>query len=1418
EHGFVSDTNDSFFIVKSPEITVTSPLGAEEFFMGTPITITWTSAGVVDNVILSFSFDGGQNWETIEGPIPNSGIYDWILPNIPSPEYMVMVEEEHGFVSDTNDSFFNVKAPEITVTSPTGAEEFFMGTPIAITWTSAGVVENVILSFSFDGGQNWEPIEGPISNSGTYDWILPNQPSPEYLVMVEHEQGFASDTNDSFFIVKAPEITVTSPMGAEEFFMGTPITITWTSAGVVDNVVLSYSWDGGQNWEPIEGPIPNSGTYNWILPNQPSPEYLVMVEEEHGFVSDTNDPYFTVKSPEITVTSPLGGEEFFMGTPVTVTWTSAGVVDNVVLSYSWDGGQNFEPIEGPIPNSGAYDWILPNQPSTEYLVLVGDEHGFVADANDAFFTVKAPEITVTSPLGGEEFFMGTPITVTWTSAGVVNNVALSYSRDGGEYWTPIAGPIPNSGTYDWILPNQPSTEYLVKVEEERGFVNDTNDTFFTVKSPEITVTAPNGGESFFMGMPLTILWSSAGPVNNVMLTYSSDGGFNWNLIAGPVPNNGTYDWTLPNQPSTEYLVRVEEENGFASDTNDALFAVTAPTLHLLTPNGGERWVAGTEEDITWESAGIINNVNLSYSIDGGETLLPVGLVPNTGTYTWTVPVVATTEAVIVVEDEFAFVSDGSDAFFTLAPDAIPALEREALIALYTGTDGDNWTDNSNWRKPGEPTQFNDPGTEDSWFGVTVNASLNQVERIDLSNNGLNGTLPAELNNLTQLQSLKLYVNSISGTIPQLGGLTNLTELYLHDCALTGSIPSVLGTLTSLQVLYLKNNSLSGSLPPELGNLTALTELFVQANMLSGPIPVTLTALTVLPDGKLDIRWNALSAQDAALRTFLDAKQVGGYWEDSQTTPPAGVTVDGVTESSVSLSWTPIMYQADGGGYRVSYSTVSGSGYVEAGLTAGKAVDNYTVTGLDPGTTYYFIVETVTAAHVYNQNSVVSQPAAEITADTEYFSITVTSPNGGEVWEAGSPMSLTWTTTGGIGNVAIEYSTDNGAGWDIITPSTTNDGFYPWTVPNLPSTTCLIRISDGVSGAADISDAVFTILEPRSITVSTPNGGEELQVGFSKYILWNSTGAVSTVSIAYSLDGGDNWTILHSSHPNGGVYNWINVPDVPSENCLVRISDTESFVSDTSDAPFTIWARRISPEERAALIALYNNTGGDLWPANGNWRKTEYPYGFNDPGTEHTWYGVTTNTKQNHVTGLELRINNLEGTLPAELNALTELTVLRLDNNRISGTLPDLSGLTKLTHLELGSNMLTGTLPAWINNFSNLKVLSLYVNSFNGTLPDISNLTQLETLNLNHNYFTGSLPAALSQLTKLESIYVPENQLSGTVPDLTQLTLLTTLNLSDNQFSGNIPDVSNSTALRYFYLGTNQFSGTIPAWVNNLSQL
>ena len=198
-------------------------------------------------------------------------------------------------------------------------------------------------------------------------------------------------------------------------------------------------------------------------------------------------------------------------------------------------------------------------------------------------------------------------------------------------------------------------------------------------------------------------------------------------------------------------------------------------------------------------------------------------------------------------------------------------DREALVALYDLTDGDNWRNNSSW-KSDQPLG--------DWWGVDTDSdgrvtrilldfndlsgpipieigNLNKLRDIDLSSNNLSDIIPIEIGNLTNLVELDLSNTDLSGSIPkEIGNLTNLVELDLSRTDLSRSIPKEIGNLTDLEKLDLSSTDLSGSIPKEIGNLTNLIELDLSLTDLSGSIPKEIGNLTNLPE--LDLARLSLS--------------------------------------------------------------------------------------------------------------------------------------------------------------------------------------------------------------------------------------------------------------------------------------------------------------------------------------------------------------------------------------------------------------------------------------------------------------------------------------------------------------------------------------------------------------------------------
>ncbi|HTJ48126.1 MAG TPA: hypothetical protein VL443_01635 [Cyclobacteriaceae bacterium] len=121
-------------------------------------------------------------------------------------------------------------------------------------------------------------------------------------------------------------------------------------------------------------------------------------------------------------------------------------------------------------------------------------------------------------------------------------------------------------------------------------------------------------------------------------------------------------------------------------------------------------------------------------------------------------------------------------------------EYSALMALYNSTqDSAAWLHTTNWG--------NSSTSLSNWYGVTLDAS-GYVKEVDLSNNNLNGTIPAEVGNLCHVTDLNLSNNKIKGNIPAtFANFINLNNMWLNDNQMTGIIPDYVLSAPGNRVSY-----------------------------------------------------------------------------------------------------------------------------------------------------------------------------------------------------------------------------------------------------------------------------------------------------------------------------------------------------------------------------------------------------------------------------------------------------------------------------------------------------------------------------------------------------------------------------------------------------------------------------------------
>jgi len=203
------------------------------------------------------------------------------------------------------------------------------------------------------------------------------------------------------------------------------------------------------------------------------------------------------------------------------------------------------------------------------------------------------------------------------------------------------------------------------------------------------------------------------------------------------------------------------------------------------------------------------------------------------------------------------------------------------------------------------------------------------------------------------------------------------------------------------------------------------------------------------------------------------------------------------------------------------------------------------------------------------------------------SITVVTPNGGEVRERGVQTSIQWTSVSFTAphTVRIELL-DTVANTTTLlaaaAPETAGAGTFPWTPDNglTLGKRYKIRVTSNENNTFfDESNDTFSV-QAGSIEVVSPNGGEIVIEGEILPIQWNALDFAAppttpAVRIELSRDGGGTWEVLFANAPNTGTAQWVATADPNTgegtTDALIRVTATNSGLTfqDDSDGPFEI---------------------------------------------------------------------------------------------------------------------------------------------------------------------------------------------------------------------------------------------------------
>ncbi|MCX6646706.1 MAG: hypothetical protein NTY09_10160 [bacterium] len=450
-------------------------------------------------------------------------------------------------------------------------------------------------------------------------------------------------------------INLISPNGGEVWPISSEQMVEWSWTDEIPNVDIYLSTDGGANYDvPIATGIANTGQFmvDSVL-NSPTDHARIRVSSTSApEISGESAGDFVIK-PTITVDLPNGGDFLLAGTSTVIKWTASETIQNVGILLSMDSGETYlEALSLSSPNTGEFVWeyIADEYVSNKCRIEVFDvDHPQVLDGSDSDFTILPISdalITVLSPNGSEEFEAGKPAEITWGASGAIANVAIRLSIDSGlNYDIELTPSTPNDGnfTIGAIPDDAVGNACRIRISDvDDSTVYDSSDNDFMI-APSITVLSPNGSELWIEGNVYQITWEASSVIQNVAILKSSDSGQQYlTPITLSTDNDGSYTWYVEPSGDTGSHQRIQilDANNTSihdeSDFDFTIFPEQEAPVNVLSPNGGETWIAGTSREITWTAVPSVLDVKIELSIDGGTTwpYFITDSTSNTSSFIW----------------------------------------------------------------------------------------------------------------------------------------------------------------------------------------------------------------------------------------------------------------------------------------------------------------------------------------------------------------------------------------------------------------------------------------------------------------------------------------------------------------------------------------------------------------------------------------------------------------------------------------------------------------------------------------------------------------------------------------------------------------------------------------------------------------
>ncbi|KAG2700830.1 hypothetical protein I3843_06G014800 [Carya illinoinensis] len=592
----------------------------------------------------------------------------------------------------------------------------------------------------------------------------------------------------------------------------------------------------------------------------------------------------------------------------------------------------------------------------------------------------------------------------------------------------------------------------------------------------------------------------------------------------------------------------------------------------------------------------------------------------------------------------------------------------------------------------------------NWIGVSCSRRRQRVTALDLPKMGLQGTLPPQIGNLSFIVTLHLHNNSFFGFLPnEISRLHRLKILRLDFNKFEGSIPPSLHQCHKLTYLSLAENMLSGAIPSSLGNLSALEQLSLRYNSLVGPFPSVIFNISSLT--MIAITNNQISGTLPMDLCSRCPNLEGLYLSRNEFSGRLPTQMNHCREI-VDLSLSGNKFE----------------GRVPKSFQSLKRLEGLTLGGNNlTGNIPSFIsnLSSLQALGMEENNFNGSIPS-DICHLPNLHTLSLgdnylTGALSQAIFNSSSLQNIFMGSNLLSGNIPIDAGLRCSNLENLILPFNNLGGRIPSYLSNCSRLSLIDFSSNLLSGPI-----------PESL-------------GNLKYLQF--------LSLNYNqLTGehGDQEPNFISSLTNCPVLERLSLVGNPLNITIPKsIGNFSIFLASIYASQSQIKGH--IPNELGSLTGLTelfltdNDLMGNIPSTLGGMEKLQRLY---------------------------LDANKIEGFIPQSLCRLKNLGELVLSNNQISGPIPNcLSNLRLLQMLYVDSNILNSSIPISIWNLENLLFLDLSSSSLGGYLSSYMRKTRtMEYMNLSQNQFTGNIPSIIGEFESLRSLDLSNNSFQGVIPE------------------------------------------------------